>query len=81
MELAERGISAVFVPDNDPDHQGTVYDKEEEESGKGKSCLTFPRHERAIALGSDQEETASPSKAEPFQGVAQLTTPRKSERH
>lgn len=30
LELAERGITPVFVPDNDPDHQGTVYDKEEE---------------------------------------------------
>ena len=30
LELAERGITAVFVPDNDPDHQGTVYDKDEE---------------------------------------------------
>jgi hypothetical protein len=25
-----RGINPVFVPDNDKDHQGTVYDKEEE---------------------------------------------------
>lgn len=25
-ELAERGITAVVVPDNDRDHQGTVYD-------------------------------------------------------
>lgn len=25
----KRGISPVFVPDNDPDHQGTAYDKEE----------------------------------------------------
>lgn len=31
MELEEKGITAVFVPDNDPDHQGTVYDKDEEE--------------------------------------------------
>lgn len=29
-ELIERGITPVFVPDNDPDHQGTVYDTEEE---------------------------------------------------
>lgn len=28
--LEKRGISPVFVPDNDPDHQGTVYDKEGE---------------------------------------------------
>jgi len=27
-----RGINPVFVPDNDKDHQGTVYDKETEES-------------------------------------------------
>lgn len=26
-ELAARGITIVYVPDNDPDHQGTVYDK------------------------------------------------------
>lgn len=29
-ELIERGITPVFVPDNDLDHQGTVYDAEEE---------------------------------------------------
>jgi hypothetical protein len=29
-ELLEKGITPVFVPDDDPDHQGTVYDKEEE---------------------------------------------------
>jgi hypothetical protein len=29
--LTEKGITPVFVPDDDPDHQGTVYDKEEEE--------------------------------------------------
>ena len=29
-DLKERGIKAVIVPDNDKDHQGTVYDKEEE---------------------------------------------------
>src|ERR1700680_3833249 len=28
LELAERGITAVFVPDNDPDHQGTVYQQD-----------------------------------------------------
>lgn len=27
-ELQEQGITPVFVPDNDPDHQGTVYDDE-----------------------------------------------------
>lgn len=27
----KRGITPVFVPDNDPDHQGTVYDKSESE--------------------------------------------------
>jgi hypothetical protein len=30
QELLDRGITPVFVPDNDPDHQGTVYDKDEE---------------------------------------------------
>jgi hypothetical protein len=30
-KLVEQGITPVFVPDDDPDHQGTVYDKEEEE--------------------------------------------------
>lgn len=30
QELEERGITAVFVPDNDKDHQGRVYDKQEE---------------------------------------------------
>jgi hypothetical protein len=29
LELVERGITPVFVPDNDPDHHGTVYDKDE----------------------------------------------------
>lgn len=29
-DTESRGIRAVFVPDNDKDHQGTVYDKEEE---------------------------------------------------
>jgi hypothetical protein len=28
--LEEKGITPVFVPDNDPDHQGSVYDKGEE---------------------------------------------------
>jgi hypothetical protein len=32
--LSEKGITAVFVPDNDPDHRGTVYD-DEEENGNG----------------------------------------------
>jgi len=27
-ELVERGITPVFVPDDDPDHRGTVYDDE-----------------------------------------------------
>lgn len=27
-KLVERGITPVFVPDDDPDHQGTVYDRE-----------------------------------------------------
>jgi len=31
-ELIEKGITPVFVPDNDPDHQGTVYDKEEDDA-------------------------------------------------
>jgi len=31
-ELQEKGILAVFVPDDDPDHRGTVYDDEEETS-------------------------------------------------
>jgi hypothetical protein len=30
-DATERGITPVFVPDNDKDHQGTVYDKDEEE--------------------------------------------------
>lgn len=30
QKLKKRGITPVFVPDDDPDHQGTVYDKEEE---------------------------------------------------
>lgn len=30
-KLVERGITPVFVPDNDPDHQGSVYDKAEPE--------------------------------------------------
>jgi hypothetical protein len=29
-KLDKRGITAVVIPDNDKDHQGTVYDKEEE---------------------------------------------------
>lgn len=29
-ELLEKGITPVFVPDNDPDHAGTVYDKPDE---------------------------------------------------
>lgn len=29
-KLEERGITPVFVPDNDKDHQGSVYDKDEE---------------------------------------------------
>jgi hypothetical protein len=31
QDAEKHGIQAVFVPDNDKDHQGTVYDKEEEE--------------------------------------------------
>jgi len=30
-ELAERGITCVFVPDNDPDHRGSVYEDETED--------------------------------------------------
>jgi hypothetical protein len=30
-ELIEKGITPVFIPDNDKDHQGTVYDKPEED--------------------------------------------------
>lgn len=29
--LAKKGITPVIVPDNDPDHQGSVYDKEDDE--------------------------------------------------
>lgn len=29
-DLAKKGLTPVIVPGNDPDHQGTVYDKEEE---------------------------------------------------
>ena len=29
-KLIEQGITPVFVPDDDPDHMGTVYDKEED---------------------------------------------------
>ena len=38
-DLVEKGITPVFVPDDDPDHQGTVYlaigniDEDEEENG------------------------------------------------
>lgn len=32
-ELREKGITPVFVPDDDPDHIGTVYDKYDEENG------------------------------------------------
>jgi hypothetical protein len=35
MELEEKGITAVFVPDSDPDHKGSVYDEEEEEDESG----------------------------------------------
>lgn len=31
-ELIEKGITPVFVPDDDKDHQGSVFDKEEEEA-------------------------------------------------
>jgi hypothetical protein len=34
-ELIEKGITPIFVPDDDPDHQGTVYDKADEENGNG----------------------------------------------
>jgi hypothetical protein len=30
-EMIEKGITPVFVPDDDPDHAGTVYDKADEE--------------------------------------------------
>ena len=30
-KLIEQGITIVYVPDNDPDHQGSVYDKPEDE--------------------------------------------------
>lgn len=29
-ELIDKGITPVFVPDDDPDHRGTVYDEEKE---------------------------------------------------
>jgi hypothetical protein len=31
-DLVKRGITPVFVPDDDKDHQGSVHDKEEEET-------------------------------------------------
>lgn len=31
QDLTEKGITPVFVPDNDPDHRGTVYDKDDDE--------------------------------------------------
>jgi RecJ-like exonuclease len=33
-KLIEQGITPVFVPDDDKDHAGTVYDKEEEEEAE-----------------------------------------------
>jgi hypothetical protein len=30
-ELTKKGITPVVVPDNDPDHQGSVYDKDDDE--------------------------------------------------
>ncbi len=32
-----KGITIVFVPDDDPDHRGNVYDDEEESNGNGKA--------------------------------------------
>lgn len=39
-ELREKGITPVIVPDNDKDHQGTVYDDDagEAENGKGAAA-------------------------------------------
>lgn len=31
QDLEKRGLTPVYVPDDDPDHQGTVYDDEESE--------------------------------------------------
>lgn len=31
QELADKGITPVIVPDDDPDHQGSVYDKADDE--------------------------------------------------
>jgi hypothetical protein len=33
-EAIEKGITPIFVPDNDPDHHGSVYDKAEEEAAE-----------------------------------------------
>jgi hypothetical protein len=32
-ELERRGITPVVVPDNDPDHQGSVYDDDQDDNG------------------------------------------------
>lgn len=34
-DYEEKGITPIYVPDDDPDHRGTVYDDEEEGNGNG----------------------------------------------
>lgn len=38
VALEKRGITPVFVPDNDPDHKGSVHDKEEQPELFGKEA-------------------------------------------
>jgi hypothetical protein len=38
----ERGITPVFVPDNDKDHQGSVYDKDEDSVQESNAPVTPP---------------------------------------
>ena len=44
-DLAKRGITAVAVPDNDKDHQGTVYDEAEDPElpFEGQAALATPK--------------------------------------
>lgn len=37
QDLADKGITPVFVPDDDPDHRGTVYDLDLEDEANGKN--------------------------------------------
>lgn len=50
--LAKKNLTPIVVPDDDPDHQGSVYDKSDDDDQAGK-LLQFPVQAAADQPGAD----------------------------